>query len=184
MHRIRNITERVYIVGRGESLQYLTREHFGEGVVITINRAILKVNCLGLPNRIFAMQKDGNKAGLLPCNNECYRCNRNAVDPGPAQMIINWQSINCFPDLDRIFVDESLGKSQHPSAVVAVWLAKYMGAKEIILLCFDSITGNIKAFDPLNGKIEQFEPYRRGMTMTLEALGNIQHKFITPCLIS
>ena len=66
MQRLKDITDKVYIVGRGESLQYLTREYFGEGVVIALNRAIIKVNELNLPNKIYLLQKDGNKGGSLP----------------------------------------------------------------------------------------------------------------------
>ena len=49
----------IWIVGKGPSLQYLTKEYIGSGPVITINEALIKMEELRLPNPIYAMMKDG-----------------------------------------------------------------------------------------------------------------------------
>lgn len=44
----KHVGKTCYIVGCGESLQYLKAEHFGEGVVIALNKSITDVNDLEL----------------------------------------------------------------------------------------------------------------------------------------
>jgi len=77
-------------------------------------------------------------------------------------------------------LDESLGNTQHPSAVVAIRLARFMGAKEIIMLCFDSFKGNMISFDPGEKILERYD-YSRINTMTLEEITGSPHQFIFPC---
>jgi len=190
---LKNLSDRVYIVGRGPSLEFLKKEHFQEGVVIALNRAIVKVNSLDLPNKVYSMQKDGEWEAMKyhkTCERDCRKCSlpRHPVDPGDAPMLVNFQSLHCFPEKNRIVFSESrhsdlFGDTRNPSALVAIRLAKWMGAKEIVMVCCDSIVGDLRDHDPVTGITSLFD----GVTgyeaikirSQLELVGT-KHKFLIP----
>jgi len=175
---LRGIADVVYIVGRGESLRHLTAGYFGAGLVIALNRAIVKVRSLGLPNMVLSMQKDGNYK--TPCNRDCYNCNLFGVDPGGSPLLVNWQSQDCFPDKDRIWMRDhaELGNTKLPSAVVAVRLAQFIGAQSIVMLCFDSVAGNYNGYDPVTDTTEYYQPYSNHWKLTEEALQGTKYHHV------
>lgn len=175
---LKGTAKRVYIVGRGESLQHLKAEHFDDGVIIALNRAVVKVRELGLKNKVYSMQKDGNYK--TPCNNDCYNCPLKQVDPMDYTLLVNWQSQSCFKDKDRIWMRDfaELGNTKLPSAVVAIRLAKYMGAEEIVMVCFDSVMGNYNGYDPVTKQVEYYQPYSNHWKLTEVELEGINYKHI------
>lgn len=190
---LKGTAERVYIVGRGPSLEFLTKEHFGEGIVIALNRAIVKVNTLKLPNKVYSMQKDGEWEMMKfhqECNRDCYNCilPLHPVDPGKATLLVNYQSIHCFPDKERIVMSrdrhsEKFGDTRNPSALVAIRMAKWMGAKEIIMMCCDALSGDFRDHDPVTGVTSLFDGvtgYDQIAIRTQQELKGIKHQFILP----
>jgi hypothetical protein len=141
----------VTIVGRGPSLLRLTSDDFPRGPVITINLAILEVRKLGLTNPVYTMQKDGcikHSAQYVPAK-RC-RC------PNPARMVPPImpetvvlsvaESSRCFRKYpNRIVVDVQKEYGipwWSMSALLAVRMAKRIGATEIRMLAFDAARGD------------------------------------------
>jgi len=48
-----------WIIGKGVSLDSLRPEHIGDGPIIALNHAIIKVEELELENEIYSLQADG-----------------------------------------------------------------------------------------------------------------------------
>ena len=178
--------EVAYIVGKGTSLEILDDSYFSDGVVFTINEAILKVNTLGLSNLIYSIQKEGPDPwgrGEL-CNNDCYNCSAFAVDPGGATLIVNSnQSPLCFRDYTpRIMVDQTELKLTpiHWTATVAIQLAKLMGCSDIKLLCFDAAKGELRSFTPNVGIGKRHKGYMKQFKLQKEFLNGTKHEYIIP----
>ena len=187
---LKGISERVYIVGRGPSLEFLENKDFGEGIVIALNRAIVKVNSLNLPNKVYSMQKDGEWEMMKfheECNRDCYHCilPMHPVDPGDVTLLVNYQSLHCFTDKNRIMISrerhsDKFGDTRNPSALVAIRLAKWMGAQEIVMMCCDSFIGDVREHDPITGKTFLYEGvtgYGRINERAIEELKGIKHSF-------
>lgn len=120
-----------YIVGKGPSLENLKASDFGEGPVITMNHAVVKVEQLCLPNRIFSMQKDG-------CGNE--------VMPKAATVVVHSrESDHSFLGYKPRYVfdnpDDFDLTVRAPSIMSATSLAHLMGCKKIVYLCCDGVMG-------------------------------------------
>jgi uncharacterized Rossmann fold enzyme len=115
-----------YIVGCGPSIQYLTKDMFKDGIVITLYESIIPVEKLNLTNTIYSMQKD-----------------RYVVEPKKAILLLHeHESKKDNPNYQHIVWDNNqLGldwlESSGPSAVK---LAEYMGCKKMYLIAFDTCT--------------------------------------------
>ena len=135
----KHLDQTVWIVGKGPSLQYLKKEDIGEGIVITINHAVLAVEPLGLPNTIYSMQKDGGTRrkpspdNLLPdCDHsdDCGDSCGNITRPKSATLLLHdLESKYCFLDYpDRYVINlKEIGLSENVfSLIFAVKTAQYM----------------------------------------------------------
>lgn len=184
-----------YIVGKGESLEYLTKDYFGEGIVFTINEAILKVELLNLDNKIYSVQKDGSSPEFRnTCpSKDCLNCPYSMVYPQDATLLVHeHESKYCLEDYyDRhIFDNELMGLNWFDqSAQSCIKLAQQKGCTELILLCFDSVTNgsDVSIYNTSEisgevlggGKIRRAE-YKRGVHALKRQLEGIKHEFIEP----
>jgi hypothetical protein len=137
-----------YIVGKGPSLQYITKEIFGVGPVIALNEAIIAIESLNLSNDIYSMQKDKNDLGqsvplkkatlLVHSHESLYRLE----DYRPRYVFDN------IVDFDLKITDFSVLSS--------IGLAKLMGCVKVVLVSLDaSVTGDIQECIPLeDGKFQ------------------------------
>ena len=120
-----------YIVGKGPSLQYLTKEMIGEGVVIALNDAIAKIEELDLPNDVYAMMKDVDSEKL------CVHPTRYPI------LLHKHESMDCFPDYFHriIFDNEKLGLYINDfSALSAIKIGELMGCWKFYFVSFDACT--------------------------------------------
>tara|TARA_R110000868_G_C10711365_1_gene749982 strand:- start:38 stop:577 length:540 start_codon:yes stop_codon:yes gene_type:complete len=178
---------KAYIIGKGESLANLSKEHFNDGIVIAINEAIQKVESLDLKNVIYSMQKDGASPDFRNnCpTNDCDNCYQHMVYPKKAILLLHeHESKFCLPKYkNRILFDNNemgLEWSQF-SAISAIRYAERLGATEFIMLCFDSITNNSnKSINNLNRGVMKRQDYIIAAPILLEELKNRKHKFIQP----
>ena len=138
-----------YIVGSGPSLFNLTT--IGAGPIITLNQAIIAVEKLELPNKIYSMQKDGcvKPAHRLECPKGCEHDREpyiNGGRPKKAALLLHFhESLHCYPDHPESYLFDNEGDFHiswdMPSVVSAINVQKLMGVKEIKLLCCDSYFG-------------------------------------------
>jgi hypothetical protein len=180
---------KAYIVGKGESLNYLNESYFQDGDIYCINESVLKVESLNLNNKIYSMQKDGDSPKYL--NNcplsDCTKCPASMVYPSKAILMLHeHESKYCLKGYDNriIFDNEKNGlhKFDH-SAMSCVRYLKIKGYTEIILLCFDSVTSN-KSKSIMNKNLGEIErnDYLIAKEYLLNELKDINHKFIEPKL--
>lgn len=135
-----------YIVGKGPSLTWLTYQDFissGPGPVIALNHAAIKVNTLGLPMDVFAMEKD--------CGH--------GFDLGNMILVVHSleKSKNYKPKhTPRYSFNNRIDFGLKPtdfSALSAIQLGLLMGCKHFILISFDAATmGSLHCFHPSPGK--------------------------------
>ena len=127
----------VYIIGKGPSLHNLEVSHIGDGIIITINDAINKVEGLNLPNIIYSMQKDGLQGKLIP-----HDCKEHSIMPKRSILLVHkHESLLCYPDYSpRIVFDNlELGlKVNDFSALSAIKLAQLMGCTKFYFVSFDA----------------------------------------------
>jgi len=165
-------------VGKGPSLRYLRAEHFGAGPVIALNDAIAAVQPLGLPNRIYSLQKDGNK--------------KHMVKPFADVALIvqaNYPSQNWFPEHpERYEVDalKDLGFDhiQVLATRMAIEIAKQMDCSFLKMLCCDNLVNrSLETYDPRTGKAEVTGAarwYKATRKDILEDLATIKYELVTP----
>ena len=127
MSLMRNMN--VYIVGKGPSLDRLTREDFPHNVspIICINDSVKKVESLETFNPIYSVQQD--------------RYTRNACVPEKGLLFISCYSQDIIVDgsLKAVYCPIMFGeKKAVPTVVLAIKLAQYFGAIRFTFLCFDS----------------------------------------------
>jgi hypothetical protein len=146
-----------YVVGKGPSLHHLRAEDFGPGPVIVLNEAIATVQVLGLPNVIYAMQKDGCVTAdqdtiPRPCGTcEAFGWQRPPViNPFPGINVVFSQYLSswCLHGRNRryVFTDAELGYPDAPftmSVLEAIPFAQHLGASAITMVCCDHlVTGD------------------------------------------
>jgi hypothetical protein len=150
-----------YIIGSGPSLRYLENIHISlDGIIITLNHAIVKVEELGLANITYSMQKDGGDKKQCPnCGDKC----NGMIRPKKAPLLLHeHESKNCFEDypVRYLFDAYKLGFDRWDmfSANCAIKIALLMGCIDIKLVSFDS---HIKDYRTLlyNKDIIQYEYY-------------------------
>lgn len=189
----------VWIVGKGRSLEFIRKDHFGEGVIITLNQAIIAIESLCLPNFVYSSQKDGgiktkgrkNQALKLPglspeCNfsHQCGDVCGPLVRPKRATLLLHsLESKYCFSSyIDRVVFDlRTLGlQSNVYSAVFVVKIALYLGCCKFHFLCFDSSTQNDnRAFIPGEG-IDSRASYGNQRPFIEQFIPNIVSEWKTP----
>lgn len=149
-----HLGETVYLVGKGPSLARLSARHFGVGPVIVVNSAIVAVDALELPNLVYSVQKDG-------CNytGDCATCDGATpphchIDPGDHYIGQRPRAEHCCPEAAVRYVydldDLGLDRDGMPSVLVALRLARHMGAGRVVLCCFDALAGGVasRSYDP------------------------------------
>lgn len=172
--------ETAWIVGKGPSLRFLRREHFGPGPVIALNDAIITVQKLGLPNPIYSLQKDGNPRHMVEPLAEIPLILQDT--PGYSR---DW-----FPEHPRrILVDPIRDMGFHRPTIVAVRMAIYiarfmMGCDKIQMVSCDYlVTGALETYDPRTGGAKVTGAarfYRSSKKLVLKDLKSIRHDFIVP----
>lgn len=122
--------QHVWIVGKGPSLDYLTKRHFGEGPVVALNEAIHKVESLNLDNVTFALQQD---AGL-----------RATCRPKYSTLFVSTAAMNFYADYNFMIPFKNADLDLEPSGLsvsAALRITKRLGATGVTLLCFDGAMG-------------------------------------------
>lgn len=187
----------VWIIGKGPSLQYLTKEDIGLGPVITINQAILKVEEIGLPNPVYSMQKDGGdrKQVYIPyklnppecnytssCGDKCGSMRR--PKQGATLLVHKHESLYCFSDYSPRYVFDwtELGlKCNRFSQVVAIKIGILMGCEKFYFVSFDAhVNGCLYSFTPDVGIAGEFSPFKSHVWKVKRHLKGINHEWITP----
>jgi hypothetical protein len=145
-----------YIVGKGASLINLRAHHFGPGPVITLNSAIGIVDDLGLPNQVYAMQKDGCSSDdpdnyHRPCDSCHLRDFRNPplIDPRPGVAVLfsRYYSSWCFHGRRNrfVFTEDELGfvgedNYKTMSILCSIPIARgVFGCEHLVFMCCDSL---------------------------------------------
>lgn len=197
--RDRHTGETAWIVGKGPSLGRLRASDIGPGPVIAINEAIAVVQNLGLPQQVYSFQKEGCEArdenGARPCGSCAqFGWRRDPlVDPYPGiavvldQYFASW----CFHGRENRYVYETgafgYGETPHIMSVFeAIPFARYLGASEIVMLCFDAMTaggsweghGDDRHDD--DAKATMRENLAWMVPRLIDALAEIPHRYVTP----
>lgn len=192
--------ETMWIVGKGPSLQYLAKENFKAGPIITVNDAIIQVEGLDLPNPTFSMWKDGGNRRkywgaktkykhpvLKPDCDYTPNCGKkcgNMVVPtrGATLLVHEHESLHCFPDyLPRhVFCFQKLGFLHNQfSLVIAIRIGKLMGCKSFRFVSFDvHVNGSYQVYIPGIGL--RWGEYRSHAKRLKSHLIGLDYKWITP----
>lgn len=178
-----------WIIGKGQSLALLSSSDIGEGIVITLNQAITKVEPLGLPNLIYSMQKDGgirrhpSITNLVPdCDykeNCGYICGGLILPNNATLLLHDQESKYCFSDYSPRYVLslEGLGLSRNvASFIFAIHMARYMGCNKFNFVSFDGhLTGDFGTNDDRGKAL-----YQEQVDMVPEATRFLECEWITP----
>lgn len=123
-----------HIVGKGHSLRFLRAGPFEDGgPVIALNHAVLVVRRLGLPNKIYSMQKDSLVVPDLQGEHLL-------VHGAEAGNVLRRYHPRTLWDNQADF-----GLRKHAfSASSAVAFARLMGCAEVKFHCFDSMHGDLR----------------------------------------
>jgi hypothetical protein len=121
--------ETCWIIGKGPSLEKLTKRHIGKGPVIAINESVVKVVSLNLKNLIYFMHKDFD---LEPCIIE---------NPDKVILLTHAQETpDKMPEYKKRHVfnnkDYGLHKEEF-SSLVAGAIANQMGCRKVIYVSHD-----------------------------------------------
>lgn len=153
----RHVGETAYLVGKGASLHQLTARDIGPGFVLCLSESILHVESFNLSNPLYVMQKDGCVTGSETIPRPCETCaplgwrRFPVVDPSSAVTTIFEQHLSswCLHGRANRYVYNGMEDCGSPdphtmSVLEAIPLAKLMGARAIVMLCFDSlVTGSL-----------------------------------------
>ena len=162
--RGRHKDQTLTVVGKGPSLEYLSKEDFVPGPVIAINHAIIAVEELGLSNTIYAMQKDGGRKRTHPngiMNPECEHSDNcddcgGKVRPKKAILLVHrHESLYCFSDYSPryVFDWDVLGlPGNECSFIFAIQMGKLFACNGFRFISFDAHTnGNRHTYIPGEG---------------------------------
>jgi len=189
MKQLKNahINQTAWIIGKGPSLEKLRKKDISEGIIITLNSAILKIEQLELNNITYSMQKDGASPYFVnSCPyNTCNKCPYDLPTPKNSILLVHeLESKQCKPDYRPryVFNNNDLGLAWNDfSALSAIRIAQYFGCNKFNFVSFDAVTnGDIKnSYDKVakNGLPE----YLQQAKVMKEFVKDLDHKFITPC---
>ena len=151
----------VWIVGKGPSLCNLRAEHIGPGTVLTLNDAIEAVEILNLPNLTYSLQNDGYV-------HETANVLANAAFD--SRDVPHWDARVWGWASDQMVIR------------VAVAIAKGMGAARIVMVCCDSLLGDMRTWTPsgpvLDGSVGHYGYVREPL---MQDLSTIPYEVLTPC---
>lgn len=172
-----------YIVGKGASLEFLTREYFIAGTpILCMNESIVMVQDMELDNPLYSLQKDGQLPHMVKPNDDVVLILQNTEG----------YSRDFFPDHEkRILIDPMADQGFLYQMVMAIrmciHLAQYMGCASLCLLCCDSLTsGDLRTFDVFTGTAKvtpASEWYEKSIVDVLSDLQNSPHVFVTPAKV-
>ena len=169
----------VYIVGKGPSLHFLNKSMIGEGIIITINDAIHKIEEMDLPNITYSMQKDGLKGKLIP-----HDCSLHGIMPKRATRLVHkHESLYCRPFYrPRIVFDNlELGLRWFDfSALSAIKIAGVMGCNKYYFVSFDACTNHDGGMYMAGVKYVRSDGYFRQCQKMKPFLQHINYQWITP----
>lgn len=156
----------------------------GNGVVITLNDAIAKVEELYIPNDVYAMEKDGWYVGWTN-HIEPHDCSIHSIMPTRYPVLLHkHESINCVPDyFSRIIFDnKELGlEITNPSAMSAIQIGRLMGCSKFYLVSFDACTlGDIRTYVPGKEEMITDPGYKVQCGMMDILLDKLTYEWITP----
>ena len=176
--RHKHTGETCWIVGKGPSLRYLRAEHFGPGPVIALNDAIVAVQELDIPNKVYSLQKDG-QPGFM-------------VKPRMDIALIvqkNYPSQKYYPEHPERYVvdvikDLGFDHIQVLATRMAIAIAKQMDCSALKMMCCDNlVTGALETFNPRTGNAKVTGAahwYQLTRPYILKDLESVQHEFIIP----
>ena len=158
----------VWFIGKGPSLRFLLAEDIGDGIIISLNQAIITIESLFLPNIIYSMQKDGGHrrryttSNLSPICDYCNECEDSCppvVRPKRAILLLHdLESKFCFLNYPERYVLNlgELGLDRNVfSLIFAVKTAQYMGCNKFYFASFDAITnGDQRSYIPGEGVVQ------------------------------
>lgn len=131
LETLRTIFEgrRCYIVGKGPSLDNIKASdiELPNSPVVCINESIHKIEALGLPNPIFAIQQD---IGL-----------KTTCMPSKGIILISTQAVASYEDFDRKYIYNPRSYKMTPGALtveIAVAICKELGTTSFLMVCFDA----------------------------------------------
>lgn len=132
--RYKHLGKTAYIVGKGASLEYLRKEHFGDGIVIAISEAIIPVENLELDIPIYSLQKDYDPPDHTPI-----------APPKKATLLVHEREVaGRHKDYEPRYVfDNTLDFGvawNTPSCFSATFIAELLGCSKIVYISFDSCT--------------------------------------------
>ena len=188
----------LWIVGKGPSLQYLTKEDIRPGPVITINHAIIKVEELGLPNPIYSMQKDGGHLRryihsypfvLKPdCDytpNRCDECD-GMIKPkkGATLLLHKHESLYCLPSYSPRYIFDWKDlwlKCNQFSQIITIKIGILMGCVKFHFVSFDAhVNGCVDSYTPNVGITNSDPALRKHVRRVNRHLRNLDYIWITP----
>lgn len=188
--------EIMWIVGKGPSLQYLTKKDIGEGPIIAINESIIKIEGLDLPNPVFSMQKDGGNRkshsrhrSLVPDCDYTPNCGDKCGDMirpkrGATLLVHKHESLYCFPDYfpRYVFDWKELGLPKNRfSQILAIKIGLLMGCVKFHFVSFDvHINGCLDIYVPNVGVIGINRGYAGHVWKIKPYLTELEYKWITP----
>lgn len=163
-----HIGQTAYIVGKGPSLNYLTKTMVKEGLVITLNQAIIKVEELELPNSIYSLQKD---QFTVP------------VKESTTLILHKHESVKTIGKPKLSYLEFDAKEMGFPidtfSAIIAIKMAEIMGCVKFVFISFDSCTtGDVTTFD--TSKPYFPKAYVTQATKMKEYVKNLNCEWITP----
>jgi len=188
----------VWIVGKGPSLQYLTKKDISRGPIITINEAIIKIEEMGLSNPVYSMWKDGGNRRqyinsrphiLKPdcdytpdCGDVCggmYRPKK-----GATLLVHKHESLYCMPDYSPryVFEWEEFGICHNNiSFIIAMEIGMLMGCKKFCFISFDiHVNRSIETYVPGVGVVGENGAYFSHRRRIKPYLRKLNYRWITP----
>lgn len=178
-----------WIIGRGISLRNLAPVDIGDGFIIAINQSIAQIDALNLPNMVYSMYSYGCEIYPKEDKQKAHVCRREIVLPKRnAPILIDdtpGEGNNClldYPQRYGYFAETDLGISSIlASAATSIFVAKYLGANEIKMLCFDAYTDmDLRAIGPI-GETQKIDAAYIGQRKQIEwAIGKTE---IPTCFI-
>ena len=119
----------VYIIGKGPSLDSISKKDVTNGPIICINESIHVIERLNLFNRTYCIQQD------MSLKASC--------EPKRAKLLVAYAARNHYPDLVNkiVFHMEEFQLKSCLTVIIAMRMAQRFGAARLILLGFDSING-------------------------------------------
>lgn len=178
-----HIAAPVWIIGTGPSLNNLKRSDIGKGVVITLNRAIEKIEDLEVNNIVYSMQKDGSSPEFINCcpYKTCDKCPYDLPTPKRAVLLVHeLESKECKPDYwpRLVFNNNDFDLEWNAfSALSAIKIAQHLGCNKFNFVSFDACVNN----DSKTAFGTELSLYLQQAKVMKEFIKDLDHNFITPC---